>query len=172
MLAAASVPGKLLSLVLIEPAAHRAADEHPAVAEMIKGSKTFMEEARKRPAAEYLELVFGDQPRPEPAEYLERAAASALHERPAWLAEIPVEELAKGTYPKLLIAGAWDRTTPGYRPGMGDVIQQVGKTVAAKIGAEYREIPGAAHEAHKEQPEVVNQLLVGLWQRATGKMAG
>jgi pimeloyl-ACP methyl ester carboxylesterase len=172
MLAAAMAPEKVLSLVLIEPAAHRAAEEHPAVADTIRGSKAFMDKARQRPSKEYLELVFGDLPRPEPAEYLERAAASALHERPAWLAEIPVEELAEGTYPKLVIAGAWDFTAPGYLPGMGDVIQQVGRTVAAKIGAEYREIPGAAHEAHKEQPDVVNHLLDDLWQRATGKMAG
>jgi pimeloyl-ACP methyl ester carboxylesterase len=93
-----------------------------------------------------------------------------LHERPAWLAEVPIEKLANGTYPKLVLAGAWDLTGPGYLPGMGDVMQLVGRTVAAKIGAEYREIPGAAHEAHKEQPEVVNRVLDAFWR--TGKMAG
>ncbi len=173
MLAAARAPEKVRSLALIEPAAHRAADEHAVVAEAIRAGTVFMDQARQRPAEEYLELVFAaGQPRPEPEEYLQRAAASALHERPCWLAEIPIEQLAAGTYPKLVINGAWDATSPGYLPGAGEVMQVSGRTVAEKIGAEHHEITGAAHDAHKEQPEVVNQLLDSLWQAAPGKMGG
>lgn len=171
MLAAARAPEKVRSLVLIEPAAHRAADEHQVVAEAIRAATVFMDQARQRPAEEYLRLVFAaGQPRPEPEEYLQRAAASALHERPCWLAEVPIGELAAGAYPKLVINGAWDATAPGYLPGAGEVMQVSGRTVAAKIGAEHREISGAGHDAHKDQAEVVNQLLDGLWRGAPGKM--
>ncbi len=169
MLAAARAPEKVWSLALIEPAAHRAADEHAVVAEAIRAGTVFMDQARQRPAEEYLELVFADgQPRPEPEEYLQRAAATALHERPCWLAEIPIEQLAAGAFPKLVINGAWDTE----RPGAGEVMRVSGRTVAAKIGAEHREIAGAAHDPHRDQPEVVNQLLDSLWRAAPGKMGG
>lgn len=164
MLAAAACPEKIRSLTLIEPSALQAATEHPEVTEWVAAARVFMAEARTKPAAEYLKLNFEDigRPRPQPDAYLERAAASALHERPSWLAEVPLEPLTAGTYPKLVIAGAWDLAE--YEPGSGAQLRLTARAVARKIGAEHREIAGAGHDVHHDQPETVNQLLDELWR--------
>ncbi|MEV6523368.1 alpha/beta hydrolase [Longispora sp. NPDC051575] len=163
LLAAGRRPDLVASLALIEPAAHMLALDRPLVAGSVANARRYMAGARTSTAEEYLEVVFGDRPRPGPADRLLRAAHSALHERPCWLAEIPTGALAEAAFPKLVLTGAWDIDAPGYRPEMGAVIQLVGEAVAARIGARLVRVGGAAHEVQREQAEATNALLTDLW---------
>ncbi|MFB9238754.1 alpha/beta fold hydrolase [Plantactinospora siamensis] len=92
--AAAARPDQVRSLTLIEPCAHGLASDDPVVAGAVQDARRFMSEARRRPAEDYLDQVYGDRPRPEPASWLLRAAHTALHERPCWLAELTTAPLA------------------------------------------------------------------------------
>ncbi|GIG58805.1 hydrolase [Longispora fulva] len=163
LLAAARRPDLVRSLALIEPAAHQVAADRPVVAAAIAAGRESMAGARRATAEEYLEVVFGDRPRPGPADWLLRAAHTALHERPCWLADIPTEPLAGAAFPKLVVTGAWDVDVPGYWPGMGVVMKLVGEVVADRIGGRLVRVAGAAHEVQREQPDTTNALLTDLW---------
>lgn len=163
MLAAAAHPGLVRSLTLIEPCAHGVAADDPVVARSIEDGRRYMAGARRGTAGEYVRAAFGAGPRPEPESWLLRAAGTALHERPCWLADLATEPLRDAGYPKLVIAGGWDRVPPGYRPGMADVMRAVCARVADRIGGRLVTVPGAAHQPQREQPEVVNALLAELW---------
>ncbi|MEV4343839.1 alpha/beta hydrolase [Actinoplanes sp. NPDC049596] len=166
MLAAATQPERVRSLTLIEPCAHQLAAGEPVVAAAIEDGRRFMAGARRGTPEEYVATAYRDAPAPEPAERLLRAARTALGERPCWLAELAVGPLAQAAFPKLVILGGWERTPPGFRPGMAGVMAAVATTTAAKIGARLVRVPGAAHEPHREQPETVNALLDELWTAA------
>ncbi|WP_412540866.1 alpha/beta hydrolase [Longispora sp. K20-0274] len=163
LLAAGRCPDLVASLALIEPAAHMLAVDRPLVAEAVEDGRRYMAGARVATAEEYAEVVFADRPRPGPADRLLRAAHSALHERPCWLADIPTDALATAAFPKLVVTGAWDVDAPGYRPETGAVMRVVGEAVADRIGARLVRVPGAAHEVQREQPEALNTLLTDLW---------
>jgi pimeloyl-ACP methyl ester carboxylesterase len=163
MVAAAARPDLVRSLVLIEPCAHGLASADPVVAAAIEDARQFMAEARRRTAREYLDLAYAGRPRPEPAQWLARAARTALHERPCWLADLATHPLAAAGFAKLVIVGDWGTVPGGFRPGMAQVMQTVATTVAERIGARLVLVPGAAHDPHREQPAAVNELLNQLW---------
>jgi pimeloyl-ACP methyl ester carboxylesterase len=150
------------SLTLVEPCAHAAASAHPTVAAAIEDGRRFMAQARTSTADAYAEVVFGDS-WPSPRDWALRAAATALHERPCWLAELAVEPLARADFPKLVVLGAWDVLPPGYRPAMADTMRAVSTTIAERIGATLVRIPGAAHEPQREAPAAFNATLSDLW---------
>ncbi|WFE27886.1 alpha/beta hydrolase [Solwaraspora sp. WMMD791] len=164
MIAAAARPDLVRSLTLIEPCAHRIASEDPSVAAVVQDAREFMADARRRSARRYLDLVYpAGQPRPEPADWLERAARTALNERPCWLADLATQSLADAGFAKLVIVGDWGTVSGGYRPGMAQVMEKVAATVADRIGARLVRVCGAAHEPHREQPDAVNKVLEQLW---------
>ncbi|MFF5078966.1 alpha/beta fold hydrolase [Actinoplanes sp. NPDC000266] len=163
MLAAAARPDLVRSLTLIEPCAHQLAAGEPVVAAAIEDGRRFMAGARRGTPEEYVATAYRDATPPEPADRLLRAARTALDERPCWLAELAVTPLAQAAFPKLVILGGWERTPPGYRPGMADVMRAVATATAGQIGARLARIPGAAHEPQREQPAAVNTLLEELW---------
>lgn len=160
-------PDRVRSLTLIEPAAHQGAIEHPVVAAAVREMRTVMDEARRRGADDYLRLAFpADEPRPGPPEWLHRAAGSALHELPAWLAPLRLQEVSDANYPKLVVSGAWDVTAAEHLPTTAAALRLVAQTVADKIGAEWRDVSGAAHDVHREQPHLLNGMLDELWSRS------
>jgi pimeloyl-ACP methyl ester carboxylesterase len=165
MLAAARRPDLVRSLTLIEPSAHMAAIDNPTVAAYVETARASMAEARKSTAEDYLRLAFdvAGVSRPEPTEWLARAARTALGERPCWLADIPLRPLAAAGFPKLVVAGTWNVPAPGYPPDTGKVLQLVAEAVATKIKADRVRIPGAAHEPHRERPDLTNPLLATQW---------
>lgn len=166
MLATATHPELVRSLTLIEPCAHSVASDDPAVAAAIEDGRRFMAGARDRTPADYLDLAYGDRPRPQPAEWLLRAATTALHERPCWLADLATEPLRTADFPKLVIVGGWETVPPGYRPGMAGLMRTICTAVADRIGARLVRVPGAAHEPQRDQPEAVNALLTEFWSAA------
>lgn len=162
MLAAAARPDLVRSLTLIEPCAHSAAASDPLVSQSIEDGRRFMSQARASSVEAYADLVFGSS-WPEPRDWALRAAGSALHERPCWLANLAVEPLARAAFPKLVVVGEWDAVTSGYRPAMAETMRAVSTTVAERIGATFVRVPGAAHEPQREQPTATNTLLAELW---------
>ena len=166
MLAAAARPDLVRSLTLIEPCAHSVASKNPAVARAVEDGRRFMAGARRGTPEEYIDIAYGDRPRPEPAAWLLRAARTALHERPCWLAELAIEPLAALDVPKLVIVGGWEAAPPGYRPGMGELMRAICATVTERINANLVRLPGAAHEPQRERPDAVNALLADLWSAA------
>jgi pimeloyl-ACP methyl ester carboxylesterase len=166
MLAATARPDLVHSLTLIEPCAHTVAANDPGVARAIDDGRRFMADARLGTPEEYVEMAYGDRPRPQPAAWLQRAAHTALHERPCWLADLATEPLHDARIPKLVIVGGWEIVPPGYLPGMATLMQTICSTVADRIDAQLVRIPGAAHEPQREQPQTVNRLLTELWANA------
>jgi pimeloyl-ACP methyl ester carboxylesterase len=79
---------------------------------------------------------------------------------------LPLQEVAGANYPKRVVSGAWDVAAPEHLPTTAAALRQVAQTVANKIGAEWRAVPGAAHDVHREQPEVLNDMLDDLWSRS------
>lgn len=166
MLAAAAQPGLVRSLTLIEPCAHTVAAHDPGVARAIDDGRRFMADARRGTPDEYIELAYGDRPRPRPHAWLRRAARTALHERPCWLADLATAPLRDGPFPKLVIVGGWESVPPGYLPGMAALMRTICSTVADRIDARLVRVPGAAHEPQCDQPHAVNALLTELWANA------
>jgi pimeloyl-ACP methyl ester carboxylesterase len=62
-----------------------------------------------------------------------------------------------------VISGGWDQAPEPYRKLGGEPLMACGRATAARLGAELLVVPGAAHEPHWEQAEVVNATLLRLW---------
>ncbi|TQF05609.1 alpha/beta hydrolase [Kitasatospora acidiphila] len=167
LLAAAQLPGSIRSLALIEPSVlHTAEDDVPQIAAALKRIRAaFGEQLEPMSPEEYLCYSTDDYglPRPEFTPELLRAAASAMAERPAWDAMIPLAPIRAADYPKLVVNGSWETAAPDYRAFIGEALLACGAFVAERIGARRVLVPGAVHAPHQEQPEVVNGLLAELW---------
>lgn len=166
LLAAARHPEHVRSLALIEPSALAVAADHPAVAEALEANRRHVAASRSMTEADYLRLVFGDEPIPEPREFALRGARTALRERPCWEADVPLDPLKARPYPKLVIAGAWDTADPDYRSRTGAALMATAEIVAHRIGGRLHHVPGADHMPHQQRPTEVNHLLRDLWQHA------
>ncbi len=168
MLAAARCPQAICSLTLIEPGAYRVAERDPTVAAVLQGMREGIKQVPPTLSAEQW-LRFStesvDLPVPDPTPARLRAAWSALHERPCWEAEIPLERLATASWPKLVISGTWETAPLAYRTVGGEPLMACARVVAERIGAQFLRVPSASHWAHCEQPEVVNAALRKLWER-------
>jgi pimeloyl-ACP methyl ester carboxylesterase len=172
MAAAARRPEAVRSLVLIEPAAYRVAEEIPAVrAGLERNRAAFAEGGAMRgiTAEDYLcsGAEFGYEV-PEFTPRRLRATRTAIAERPAWEAEIALEPLAAAHFPKVVVIGAWDEANPRYREAAGETLMACGAFVAEKIGARLVRVPGADHFPHRDRDELVNALLRETWRSAAG----
>ena len=167
MLAAGLRPQAVRSLTLIEPSAFRLATHEPTVAaaleRMRKGVQNLPEDMSPE---EYLRLSTEplgiDAPAPTPLTL--RAARSAMRERPGWEAEVPVEPLARASWPKLVISGTWENVSSEYRTFAGEPLMACARITADRTGAGLLRVPAAGHEPHRERPEIVNAALRDLWR--------
>jgi pimeloyl-ACP methyl ester carboxylesterase len=170
MLAAARRPADVRSLALIEPAAHRAAAGDAVVAAALVRMRAAIAQAPAVTPQEWLrgstEAVGMPPLDPTPARL--RAAATAMRERPCWEADVPLDALAAGPYPKLVICGTWETAPAAYREAAGEALIACAAVVAREIGADVLRVEGASHWPHAERPEAVNAALQRLWRRAAG----
>jgi pimeloyl-ACP methyl ester carboxylesterase len=167
MLAAGLRPPIVRSLTLIEPSAFRLAARDPTVAAALERMRKGVQNLPEGMSAEeYLRL--STEPLgidvPAPTLLTLRAARSAMRERPSWEAEVPVEPLARASWPKLVISGIWENVSSEYRAFAGEPLMACARITADRIGASLLRVPGAGHEPHKEQPEFVNAALRDLWE--------
>jgi pimeloyl-ACP methyl ester carboxylesterase len=166
MFAAARYPGLVRSLTLIEPSALRAVEDDPVVAAALTRMRAaFGTVPQDMTPEEYLTVSTEPYglPVPEFTPQRLRATRTAMHERPAWEAEIPLAPLAAAGFPVLVVNGTWETADPGHRAFNGDAMAACGSAVAARIGARHVTVPATAHDPHRDAPAAVNGLLADLW---------
>lgn len=170
MYAAARHPGPVRSLVLIEPSALRSAEAHPQVAAAlarIRGSFGPVPEDMSPEAYLTASTEPYGMPVPGFTPAMLRATRTAMRERPCWDAELSLEPLAAGPYPKVVVNGTWETAHPEYRAFTGEALAACGEFVAARIGAAHVRIKGADHFPHRDRADEVNRLLADTWGAAT-----
>jgi pimeloyl-ACP methyl ester carboxylesterase len=156
LLVAARRPELVHSLAVIEPPAFGLVPERNDVQEFIA---TVSRIEADQPTPEeflprFIAAVGGDAsrlPTPIPPP-LVRAAGVQLHGRWPWEAEIPVDDLARTSFPKLVISG-----------GHSEMFDAVCDNLEHTLGAARAICPGAGHSV----PTVgapVNEALSSLWQ--------
>ncbi|WP_407548762.1 alpha/beta hydrolase [Streptomyces sp. Pv4-95] len=167
MLAASARPQAVHSLTLIEPSPLRTAAGHPVVAAALERIRAAFggDEAESSPA-DFLRRATEPYglPVPRPTPRLLRAARSAMRERPAWDAQIPLGPLAKAGMPKVVINGSWEEAHPDYRDFTGAALAACGEYLADAIGARHVRVQGADHTPHQDRPDAVNAVLTRMWQ--------
>jgi len=81
-------------------------------------------------------------------------------------ARIPLEPLAKASWPKAVVNGSWDEAHPEYRRHVGEALLACGTFIAGRIGARSVLVPGTDHFPHRDRPDLVNALLRRIWAAA------
>lgn len=158
LLAAARRPEAVLSLAVVEPPAFGLTRHRPDTAAFIRQVENIL---RTDPTPEqflpqFIRAVGGDPgrlPTPLPPPVV-RAAAVQMHGRWPWEATIPLDDLARGTYPKLVISGGHS----AIFDAACDVLEQ-------RLPAARAVIVGAGH-AVPVTGQPFNEQLTQLWSRA------
>lgn len=155
MIAAARWPDATRSLTLLEAPAVAVASNDPAwrsfVAEVGRIWESDLADAEW--VVEFLVAV-GSDPGEFPADFLETAAAlvpAFRRGRPFLEADLPFDQLAAATFPKLVVSGGHHR---GFEAMSDDL--------AARIGASRAVVVGAGHEI-QFTGELLNRELRSLW---------
>jgi len=139
LLAAAERPDAVRSLTVSEPGCLRVAEGTPAVDEMIANGELLFDHASSIPSEKFLRLFRGGAgsafgtPEQLPEDLL-HGVELLKRERPPWEAEIPLERLAAGAFPVLVLSG-------GHSPAF----EAVCDSLAAALSAERAVIPGRGH---------------------------
>jgi pimeloyl-ACP methyl ester carboxylesterase len=142
LLAAARRPDAVWSLTVIEPPAFGVARGNPDVDDFIDRGQEHWRSGPRDPEAflrGFLRLVGAalDPPSPLPPPLL-RGAEMLMVERGPWEAEIPLDDLTRASFPKLVVSGAHH---PGF-DAVCDVLEQ-------RLGAERAVIAGAGHSVQR-----------------------
>jgi pimeloyl-ACP methyl ester carboxylesterase len=161
LLAASVRPELLRSLTVIEPPATRAAPgDRAADAFAEAGRRLWSEGPTDDPEAflrEFLRAVGSalDPPSPLPPE-LAQGARTLIVERGPWEAEIPLDELAATTFPKLVVSG-------GHHPAFDAICDALERRLAAERAV----LPGYGHSVQRH-PEFNAVLSEFVERAATG----
>lgn len=139
MLAAAQRPGAVRSLTLSEPGLLRFCADRPEVAAMIADGERLYSDPDSIPTELFLRLFrtgagSAHETPDQLPDYLVRGAEMVKRERPPWEADIPLDELAAGDFPVLIISGGHSRAF--------DIVCDA---LAERLGAERAVIPGRGH---------------------------
>jgi pimeloyl-ACP methyl ester carboxylesterase len=142
LLAAARRPEAVWSLTVVEPPAFGVARGNADVDDFVDHGQEHWRSGPRDPEAflrGFLRLVGSalDPPSPLPPR-LQRGAEMLLVERGPWEAEIPLDELAGASFPKLVVSGAHD---PAF-DAVCDVLEQ-------RLWAERAVIAGAGHSVQR-----------------------
>jgi pimeloyl-ACP methyl ester carboxylesterase len=156
LFAAARRPEATLSLTLLEAATFALGQEHPAGRALTNeiGAMWYNDVPDAEWVAGFLKAV-GSDPDDFPPEFL--TAAQPLvpvfrRGRPAWHPDLPLEELAGASFPKVVVSG-------GHSAGFDAICDDLAK----RIGASRAVVEGAGHEIQfTGQP--INDLLLATWR--------
>jgi pimeloyl-ACP methyl ester carboxylesterase len=167
LLAAARRPDGVRSLAVIEPPAIGLLSDDPLaesfIAEMAVATRESQDadEYRRR----FLQAFGFPAPKDQLGGTALTAAATSWHERPPQEAEIPLAELARAPFPKLVIRGGWDKAPPSARERAGLFFGRVCDILVRELAAESIVFPGIAHN-----PQLLggpfNERLQEFWSRA------
>ena len=167
LLAAARRPEGVRSLAVIEPPAIGLLRGDPLAESFI----TEMEVATRESdgPAEYRSRFLQGFGFPAPKGQLEGAALAAAttswHERPPPEADIPLAELARASFPKLVIRGGWDKAPPSAQERAGELFARICEILVRALDAELAVFPGVAHNPQL-LGEPFNERLLRFWSRA------
>lgn len=167
LLAAGRRPDAVRSLVVSEPPAFALAHDEPAVVEFLR--RVHQARADARDGGDYAVRFlssFGFRPPERPLEGRAlRAATASWRERPPDEAAVPLDVLASGVFPTLVVRGAWD-VAPAEAQEVGKpAFHAVCDALVDHLAAEDITIAGTAHAAHRGA--VYNDELERFW-RGTG----
>lgn len=167
LLAAARRPDNVRSLTVIEPPALGLLAGDPVSGTFRADMDVAMRESKS--AGEYRTRFLQNFGFPAPRDELEgkalAAAETSWHERPPPEAEIPLADLAKAPFPKLVVRGGWDKAPPLAQQRAGLLFSRVCDILVRELGAESAVFPGVAHRP-QELGEPFNELLRDFWSRA------
>jgi pimeloyl-ACP methyl ester carboxylesterase len=155
LLAAAQRPGELRSLTVIEPPAFGLAPDDPAVERFMHAFRGGYPREPKAYLEFFLPLVGAAFRAPDelpPA--LEQGARAAIAERFPSEAEIPLAELRRAPFPRLVVSG-------GHHPAFDAVCD----VLERELGAERAVVPGAGHSVPRTG-EPFNAVLLDFLLRA------
>lgn len=134
LLAAAQRPDAVRSLTVLEPPCFAVARGDPAVDELVGGLERYWAQGPREPMAfaEGFLRAVGSSLRAGPE--LEQAARALMGERLPSEAEIPLDELRRAAFPKLVVSGAHS-----------DAFEAVCDVLERELPAERAVVPGFGH---------------------------
>jgi pimeloyl-ACP methyl ester carboxylesterase len=158
LLAAAQVPQSIRSLVVIEPPAFGSASEDPVIQSLASRLSVYVETGPRDPDAfvrGFIEHVSSSArlPSPLPPD-LQQSAALLQVERFPGEAVIPLDELRRAPFPKLVVSG-----------GHHDAFERLCNVIAEGIGARRVVIEGAGHSVQRTGARF-NEEVERLWREA------
>jgi pimeloyl-ACP methyl ester carboxylesterase len=157
LLAAARYPERLRSLTVIEPPAFAVARGIAAADEFMTRIEQHWTNGPRDPGAflrGFLALVGSSTPPGNFTPELLQGARTLMVERSPAQATIPLDELARTPFPKLVVSGGH---SPAFE-ALCDVLEE-------RLGAERAVLPGAGHSVQR-LGEPFNELLAGFVGRA------
>ena len=157
LLAAARRPEPVRSLTVIEPPAFGVARGNPAVDEFIARIDEHWTNGPRDPGEflrGFLSLVGSSIPPGNFTPELLRGARTLMVERSPAEAEIPLDDLARTPFPKLVVSG-------GHSPAFEAVCDVLGE----RLGAERAVLPGMGHSIQRLGPPF-NDVLADFVERA------
>jgi pimeloyl-ACP methyl ester carboxylesterase len=157
LLAAARRPERVRSLTVIEPPALGVARGRPTVDEFVARTEQHWTRGPRDPAEflrGFLALVGSSTPPGNFSPALLQGARTLMVERSPAEAAIPLAELARAPFPKLVVSG-------GHSPAFEEVCD----ALADGLGAERAILPGAGHSVQR-LGEPFNELLTSFLERA------
>jgi pimeloyl-ACP methyl ester carboxylesterase len=157
LLAAARRAEQVRSLTVIEPPAFGVARGHPAVEEFVAGIDEHWAHGPRDPGEflrGFLGLVGTSTPPGSFTPELLQGARTLMVERSPAEADIPLDDLARAPFPKLVVSGAH---SPAFE-AVCDVLEE-------RLGAERAVLPGMGHSIQR-LGEPFNELLASFVERA------
>jgi pimeloyl-ACP methyl ester carboxylesterase len=164
LLAAARRPDAIRSLAVIEPPAIGLVRGSPVVEEFLAHMERSVDEAQD--ADEYRARFLEGFGFPAPKERLEgralEAAVSSWQDRPPSEAEIPLEELARAAFPRLVVRGGWEKAPREARERGAKIFGAICDVLVRELSAESAVFPDAAHNPQL-LGEPFNERLRAFW---------
>jgi pimeloyl-ACP methyl ester carboxylesterase len=157
LLAAARRPELVRSLTVIEPPAFGVARGEPAVDEVVRRIEEHWTKGPRDPGEflrGFLALVGSSTPPGNFTPELLQGARTLMVERSPAEAAIPLDELARTPFPKLVVSG-----------GHSAAFEAVGDVLEKRLGAERAILPGAGHSVQRIG-KPFNDPLVAFVERA------
>ena len=167
LLAAARRPEAVRSLAVIEPPALALVRGDPVVEDLLGHMEKSVREARDPDdyRRRFLE-GFGFDASPEQLEGRDlEAARSSWQERPPNEADVPLRDLARAPFPKLVVRGGWDEAPQAAQDRAGTIFRRICEVLERQLDAEAAVFPGAAHNPQL-LGEPFNERLRAFWSRA------
>lgn len=159
LVASARRPEAVLSLALLEPPAFALAQHDPAARELAGRVRHMLGETElpdEQWLTGFLQAVGTDPDElpPEVRRELMPLVPLVRRSRPPWDTELPLEQLARAPFPKLVVSG-------GHSAGFEAICDDL----ADRIGASREVVPGAGHEI-QFTGAAINEVLLRLWRSA------